>query len=162
MVEIVDIQERYVPGFHAALDAVSREKRFLAWTEAPPIESTFDFIRSNISNGIPQVVALDGELVVGWCDIEPHPRATRRHVGTLGMGLLPAYRGKGIGTRLIKAALDRARSRGMEKVELEVFGTNEPAIALYRKMGFVEEGRRAKAVKIDDASLDCILMALFL
>jgi RimJ/RimL family protein N-acetyltransferase len=162
MIMIKNIEEQHVQGFHATLDAVAGEKKYLAWTQAPPIESTRKFICGNIANNTPQVVALDDDRVIGWCDIEPHQKQTMKHVGTLGMGLLRTYRNKGIGTRLISAALERARDIGLEKVELEVISTNANAIALYQKMGFREEGQRRKAIKIDDSYHDCILMYLFL
>ena len=112
MISIANIEQRHVSGFHDVLDIIAREKKYLAWTEAPPIDSTQKFIKENIANKIPQVVALDDDKVIGWCDIEPHPRGTRKHVGTLGMGITPAYRNRGIGTKLINAALERARAAG--------------------------------------------------
>lgn len=47
----------------------------------------------------------------------------------------------------------------VEKLALAVFATNLPAFALYRKNGFVEEGRRIKEVKLADGRyVDDILM----
>jgi ribosomal protein S18 acetylase RimI-like enzyme len=52
------------------------------------------------------------------------------------------WRGRGVGSALIRAAISWARDRGLHKLCLEVFAHNTAAIALYRKYGFVEEGRR--------------------
>jgi len=50
----------------------------------------------------------------------------------------------------------------IEKVTLEVFATNEVAIGLYKKSGFLEEGRRLRHVKIaDEKYVDVILMSRF-
>ena len=51
---------------------------------------------------------------------------------------------------------------GVQKVTLEVFASNEPAIALYLKMGFQEEGRRRREFLIDGNLTDGVLMALWL
>jgi ribosomal protein S18 acetylase RimI-like enzyme len=61
----------------------------------------------------------------------PKPLPIHRHVGVLGMGLLPAYRGQGIGRRLLHRTLGAARTGGLSRVELTVREDNVGAIALY-------------------------------
>jgi len=162
LITFVDFEENLIPGFHAAFDSVAREKRYLARTEAPPLETFTAAVMDNIALGIPQVLALDEGVVVGWCQIMPHPRPTERHCGTLGMGLIASHRGRGIGTRLVREALAKARSFGLERVELEVFEGNDAAVRLYEKVGFTREGKKIGAVKIDGAPINNIQMALFL
>ncbi len=162
MTDVVPIAEEHIPGFHRALDTVCKERRFLARFEAPPLDSTRAFVRPNIANGGPQFVALDGEPVVGWCDICPSDKPAFRHCGTMGMGVLSEYRHRGLGTRLLAAAIARAREIGLERVELEVYERNEPAVALYRKLGFQVEGRKIRSCKIDGIYDNDLLMALFL
>lgn len=161
-VRVVPVAEEHIEGYHAAVDAVARESRYLARTEAPPLEDAYTFTRENIAKGHAHVVALDGATVVGWCDIVPSKREAFRHCGTLGMGLLAAYRGRGIGERMLRDALARARETGLERVELEVFSTNEPAIRLYRKVGFAVEGTRVRAARLRGEYFDVVGMALFL
>jgi RimJ/RimL family protein N-acetyltransferase len=74
--------------------------------------------------------------------------------------MLPEARGKGLGTRLARAAIDRAWSDGLERIELEVFASNERAIELYRRLGFVTEGVKRRARKLDGQYDDNVLMAL--
>jgi RimJ/RimL family protein N-acetyltransferase len=161
-VRVVPIAEEHIEGYHRAVDAVARESRYLARTEAPPLEDARTFSRENIAKGNAHFVALDGERVVGWCDIVPSKREAFRHCGTLGMGLLADYRGRGIGTRLLRAALDTARVRGLERVELDVFEANEPAVRLYRRMGFAVEGTRVRAARLGGVYFNVVGMALFL
>jgi RimJ/RimL family protein N-acetyltransferase len=84
------------------------------------------------------------------------------HVAEFGMACLPDCRGVGLGTALLRHALDWARSVGVQKVTLEVFASNEPALALYRKMGFEEEGRRRREFLVDGNLTDGVLMARWL
>jgi ribosomal protein S18 acetylase RimI-like enzyme len=56
------------------------------------------------------------------------------------MGIVPAHRGRGLGLRLINAALKHALDIGFVRIELDVRVDNFPAIVLYSKVGFVTEG----------------------
>ncbi len=161
-IEIVQIREEHIDGFHAALDVVCRERMYLAFLEAPPVASTREFVRGNIAGGIPQLVALDGGRVVGWCDVMPLDRPTMRHCGVLGMGVLPQWRGRGLGERIARRALEASRDVGFSRVELTVRHDNAPARALYRKLGFEEEGRNRRALLVDGVFHDLIMMALLL
>jgi len=78
------------------------------------------------------------------------------------MSCHPECRRIGLGTALLERALDWARSVGIRKMNLEVFASNSGAIALYRKMGFEEEGRRRGEFIIDGVPVDGILMARWL
>ena len=150
-----------VESFWRALDTVARERRYLLFTEAPPFERTLEFVTEVIGKGWSQFHALDGEEVVGWCDILPGERDGLGHCGHVGMGVLPAYRRMGIGRRLIDATIADAFAKGIERIELECFASNKSAVALYRKVGFVEEGRKSRARFIDGEYDDFVVMALF-
>lgn len=76
------------------------------------------------------------------------------------MGIVPDYRGRGLGLRLINAALAQARKIGFVRIELSVHSDNARAISLYEKVGFVTEGVQRDAVKIDEQYLDTIMMAI--
>jgi len=159
-VEIVPIREEHIEGFHHALDFVARERRYLAFLEAPPVESIRTFILDNIAQGYPQLVVLSGGEVVGWCDVLPKSRPVQAHVGVLGVALLPEFRGCGLGGRLMRQTLDAARAFGLHRVELTVREDNANAIALYKKLGFVTEGVLRNSIKLDGRYESQVLMAL--
>jgi len=58
------------------------------------------------------------------------------------VAILPAYRGRGIGTQLMAAVIAAAKERGATEMTLEVRPSNAPALALYHHYGFREAGRR--------------------
>jgi RimJ/RimL family protein N-acetyltransferase len=161
-IKIELISEEHIVGFHEAVDLVAKEGKYLARIQAPPIADAIAFANENIAKGNAHYLAMDGSKVIGWCDIVPMKKEVFSHCGVLGMGIIDGYRGKGIGKRIVKAALDKAKSNGLERVELEVFHTNVDAIALYEKVGFHTEGRKRKAAKLNGEYLDTIQMALFL
>lgn len=160
-VSIRPMQVDDVEGFHRAFDAVARERRFLTFLEAPPLEETRAFVLASLAKKNPHVVALAGEAVVGWCDIQQHGFPAHAHRGSLGMGLMRPFRGQGLGRRLVRLALDRAWDTGFIRVELGVHADNAPAIALYRTSGFAEEGRVRCAFLADGICRDAVTMAIF-
>jgi ribosomal protein S18 acetylase RimI-like enzyme len=143
------------------VDAVARERRYLASTAGFSLASTTAFLASiRAANGV-HVVAVADDGIVGWCDITPHHYEGMKHVGVLGMGVKGGCRGRGIGTRLLRAALGRAFSNGLERVELEVFRSNTAAVRLYETNGFIPEGARSRARKLDGVVDDVLLFAAF-
>lgn len=75
------------------------------------------------------------------------------------MGIVPAYRSRGLGARLINATLEAAFGAGFVRIKSGVHADNEWAIALYDRVGFVREGIIRDAVFVDGAYRDAITMA---
>jgi putative acetyltransferase len=157
--QVVPIERRHIAGFREVVDGVARERRYLAFLEAPPMARMRRFVLDGLRTGISQHVAVDGERVVGWCDVVPKSHETLRHSGTLGMGVAASHRGIGVGAALLLATLDGALARGLTRVELIVRADNEPAIALYRRLGFELEGRLQRYLVVDGSAHDALQMA---
>ena len=98
--------------------------------------------------------------VVGLINFKGQERKRLGHVGSFGVGVHPGFRGRGIGRGLVEALLEWTRNNPeVEKVALAVRADNPRAIALYRKLGFVEEGRRHHEVKLENGEyVDDVLM----
>lgn len=81
------------------------------------------------------------------------------------LGVLPAHRGAGIGNKILRAAVLRARELGAEEILLEVADNNLAAIALYQAAAFVRVGRRkdyyrdANGVAADAIIMRCSLIS---
>ena len=161
-VSIVQATPPLTRSYWEALDQVARERKYLCFVEAPPFEHTEAFVGQIVEKGWTQFYGVEGDTVVGWCDIIPIEHEGFQHGGHLGMGVIPGYRGRGLGRRLIDASLAHAATRGLLRVELEVFASNEAAIGLYRKVGFVEEGRKRCARRIEGVCDDLIVMGLLM
>jgi ribosomal protein S18 acetylase RimI-like enzyme len=160
MIEIIAISEAHIESYHLALDTVARERRYLAFLEAPPLEATRSFVLNMIAQRNPQFVALSGAVIVGWCDVQRFSRPMHAHAGSLGMGLLPPFRGQGLGTRLITTTLAAAQAAGLSRVELSVREDNLSAIALYKRVGFAVEGLSRNAVRVDGVDENVVQMAV--
>ena len=158
--QILPIAETHFEGLRRALDIVAREKRYLAFAQAPAPEVAYAFYRHLVANDLCHHVALIDDEVVGWCDVLPVHGETRAHVGTLGIGLVPAARHRGLGRALMQATLDKARAKGLTRVELAVRVDNRNAKALYERMGFRDEGLSRCAFRVDGQCVDAFTMAL--
>jgi len=92
-----------------------------------------------------------------------HVEPSRFGFGEIGMLVAREWRGRGVGSALLAAAIEWARERGLHKLSLGVFAHNAAGLALYRKYGFVEEGRRVKHYRRQSGELwDTIEMGLLL
>jgi RimJ/RimL family protein N-acetyltransferase len=88
--------------------------------------------------------------------IDPHNRHAH-----LGINLAPSARGRGYGTDAVRVLLRYAfRERGLHRVQLEVLADNAPALASYRKAGFVEEGRLREDAWVDGGFVDMLVMSV--
>lgn len=96
-----------------------------------------------------------GYLAIGWGGIPP-AMAHHRSVG-LGIAIAPQYQGRGYGTEVINWALDWAfRYGNYHRVHLGTVSYNERAQHLYKKLGFVEEGRSRESYWFDRQWYDMI------
>lgn len=107
-----------------------------------------------------QLVALHGGEVIGQLGLQQYLRVRQAHVGTFGMGVATAWQGKGVGSRLLKAALDVADNwMNLHRVELTVFADNQAAQRLYRSFGFEVEGVLRDYALRDGVYVDTVSMA---
>ncbi len=156
------ISERHIEGFHQAVASVAAERKYLARIDSPPIETTREFVRNQLEGGGPHYVALVGGRVVGWCNIAVNKKPVFAHCGGLGMGVVSEYRNRGIGSELMRYALQHAKRMGLERIELSVYESNRVAIQLYQQFGFVIEGKKIRSVKIGNRYENLVIMALFM
>jgi len=158
-IEIIPIERRHIAGFREVLDSVARERRWLAYLEAPPLARVRGFVQNGLRNGMVQFVAVDEGRVVGWCDVNPKTHETLRHSGVLGMGVAASHRGRGVGSALLGVTLEAASVRAITRVELVVRADNLAAIALYERHGFELEGRLRGYIIVDGVTYDALQMA---
>ena len=106
------------------------------------------------------VACVDGEIV-GHLALMTHPnKPRRRHVGQIGTAVRDDWHGRGAGSALMRAAVDLAdRWLNLQRLELEVYIDNEPALRLYKKFGFTVEGTLLNYAYRDGQYVDVYTMA---
>lgn len=106
-----------------------------------------------VQKGGVYLVAERGGAPVGHALLEPMTLIALSHVVSLTIVVHLGHLGRGIGTALMTALMEWAEGQPhVEKVELRVRATNARAIALYRRFGFVEEGRFEDRIRLPDGS----------
>jgi RimJ/RimL family protein N-acetyltransferase len=142
-------------------EAVAAERQYIL--AEPPIDRDLRrkrFLEMIQSDDATVFVAETGGEVVG--ELTAFRRASTGPA-TIGMGVLARWRGQGVGTALMHACVEWAREAGVHKLSLEVFPWNEAAIGLYRKFGFVEEGRLRQQYRRQSGELwDVLVMGRLL
>lgn len=109
------------------------------------------------------IVARTDGKIVGMAYLVRGKFEKDRHVAFLGISILKEFRGVGIGAGLIDKLMKWAEKQlGLEKISLTVFSTNSPAINLYRKFGFHEEGVSRRQYRINGKYVDEVTMSKFL
>ncbi len=110
------------------------------------------------------LLAFADDRLVGEISFHAEKLARLRHQGELAMALIPDFRGRGLGGAMLGSLIALLRSNPrISKLSLRVLAHNTPAIALYTKLGFSEEGRLHRAIRYRDGSYaDDLMMALFL
>jgi RimJ/RimL family protein N-acetyltransferase len=136
--------------------AVAEERDGIASEPPVDVDARTELFAASMAGTL---VAEAGGAIVGSLHIE----RSRFGVGDIGMHVVREWRGRGVGSALLEAAIERARADGLHKLSLEVFPHNEAGLALYRKVGFVEEGRRVRHYRRANGELwDSIVMGLHL
>ena len=106
------------------------------------------------------VACVEGEIV-GNLGLETSPNRPRmRHVGSIGMAVRGDWQGKGVGTALMRSALDLADNwLNLTRIELRVYVDNPAALALYKRFGFEIEGTHRRMAFRDGGYVDAYSMA---
>jgi RimJ/RimL family protein N-acetyltransferase len=140
------------------LAAVAAEGRWIG-TEAPvEVERRRRLLAEDIEgdHAVVLVAEAGGELV-GQLGLH----LARYGVADLGMLVAAGWRGRGVGTALLRAAVDTARAAGAHKIALQVWPHNAAALALYEKFGFQREGYLRRHYRRRSGELwDAVVMGL--
>jgi RimJ/RimL family protein N-acetyltransferase len=151
------------PALIAFVKRVADESPHLA-TEADEFDFTVDeekaFIaRLNQEDNSLFLIAEENGSIAGTLTLEGHHKARMRHVAELGVSVSEDRSGFGLGRALMEAAIAWAENCvALKKISLTVHANNRRAVDLYLKLGFVQEGVLAGALKIDGRFHDCISM----
>jgi L-phenylalanine/L-methionine N-acetyltransferase len=124
-----------------------------------PLASRLEFLQ-RVDAQSPRLLALDAGQLAGMAALHAVPSLRRSHVRSLAIAMAPAWQGQGLGRRLIERLLDWADNwGGVLRVELTVHADNERAIALYKSLGFEEEGRHKAYALKNGRYVDSLSMA---
>jgi len=109
-------------------------------------------------NSILLVAEYQGQLI-GNIDLNGNRRRKLFHTGMVGMGILEAWRGKGVGKALLAAVIDWGiANQHLKILWLAVYASNQAGKALYQKLGFREVGKLENFFREQDEYIDKLMM----
>jgi ribosomal protein S18 acetylase RimI-like enzyme len=127
---------RDIPGLIATINAICAEGRWMrtlryeptpAWEHALNDPGCLDHLL---------LVAEGGPQIVGWCRTFPMRCKVGDMTTSLGIGLLPDYRDRGIGSALVRTSLAWARDADLTRITLTTQLDNQRAMHVFRRCGF--------------------------
>lgn len=125
-----------------------------------PAESLWKKRLAENSDDVHVLVAEVEGKVVGNLALQIGQKIRRRHAASIGMAVHDEWQRRGIGSKLLEAAIHLADNwLNLVRIELTVFVNNEAAITLYKKYGFVEEGVLKKYAFQAGELVDTVSMA---
>jgi ribosomal protein S18 acetylase RimI-like enzyme len=153
--------EEDAPELIAIRDEVAAEGGLIAGApgERSVLEESLALANLVTSGGLALGLVVDDQ-VVGNLMVERRRGRYESHRGDVSMAIRKGFRGIGLGRALLDTAVDWARAVGITKLTLGVFPSNRPAIALYRAVGFEEEGVLHGHLRLPDGDRDVMLMGL--
>lgn len=106
------------------------------------------------------IAEIAGEIA-GTLTFSTGKRPRLQHAGEFGMNVLRSYWNLGVGSRTLAYLIKWARQTdAIRKINLRVRVDNLPAIHLYEKYGFVQEGRRTREFYLHGQFVDVYMMGL--
>ena len=156
-------QEGDAPGLAALMDAVAGEGELIAAVPGEPgtIEQSTRLVSIVLEGGLTLTLEVDG-VPAGHVMVQRRAGRHYAHVGEIAILVSNAQRGLGLGRILMEMAIEWGRAVGLAKISLRVFPDNTRAIALYRSLGFEEEGLARGEVRMPGGDRDVLLMGLAL
>lgn len=109
----------------------------------------------------PRLVAVDGDVVVGWAAVSPVSRRDAyRGVVEHSVYVAEGARGRGVGRALLEELIAAAPGEGIWTIQTSVFAENAASVALHLAAGFRVVGRRERIARLGGAWRDTLLLEL--
>jgi ribosomal protein S18 acetylase RimI-like enzyme len=161
--DIRDIEQEDWKAFSDLLIRLSRETPYTLLTESEnrALSNTQEERTRQLISDPNQlvVVASHHGSLVGFVAVSRGLFTRNRHAGSLMIGVLPDYQGKGIAAALMQRALSWAESRQITRIELGVMENNDRAIRFYERFGFEKEGIKRNSLMMDGVPVNEISMS---
>jgi len=149
------------PGLASLIDTVAAEGEFIVAVpgEQETIEQSARLVSIVLEGGLALTLEIDG-VVAGNVLVHRRAGGHYAHVAEIAIIVGNGWRGAGFGRSLLEMAIAWSRTVGIAKLSLQVFTDNARAIALYRSLGFLDEGVARGEVRMPSGDRDLLLMAL--
>ena len=148
-------------AFHEFFLAVPTQERMFIKHRVTEPEVIHEWCQNiDLGRNLPLLACRDGQIV-GDATLHQQLGGWKRHIGRVSVLVHPKFRGRGLAKNLVTEMVAIARQIGLEKVEAEFIGEQEPAIKVFAMLGFSTLARLPNYVKdMQAVTHDYVLMGL--
>lgn len=105
-----------------------------------------------------RLVAVEGDSIIGFVALMPYSsRSVYQGVGVLSIYVHHAFKGRGIGKKLLQALIHESEQNGMWTLQAGILPENKASIYLHRKLGFRKVGYREKIAQMNGQWRDILI-----
>jgi RimJ/RimL family protein N-acetyltransferase len=148
-------------AFHEFFLAVPHQERMFIKHRVTEPEVIRDWCQNiDLGRNLPLLACRDGQIV-GDATLHQQLGGWKRHIGRISVLIHPKFRGRGLARAMVSEVMDLARQVGLEKLEAEFIGGQEPAMKVFALLGFTTLARLPDYVKdMQAVTHDYVLMGL--
>ncbi|MEI7424655.1 MAG: GNAT family N-acetyltransferase [Candidatus Staskawiczbacteria bacterium] len=153
-------------AFQAYVNALVKENAMIGLNEKVDMKGEREYLNNAVKKSKKKIhlVAMYDGSPVGASNIILEKKVSS-HIGTFGISIAKDYRGIGLGKKLMTEIIELAKKKLDPKpkiIQIKVYATNKPAIALYKKMGFKIVAKLPKQVQYKGKLVDDFIMNKYL
>jgi L-amino acid N-acyltransferase YncA len=148
-----------LPAIVAIYNSTIASREVTADLEPVTVESRVAWFQAHGPRTRPLWVVEEAGRVIAWLSFSDfYGRPAYSRTVELSIYLDASARGKGLGSALLRAALDAAPGLGVDTVLGFIFGHNAPSLALFRRYGFDDWGRLPRVAVLDGVERDLVIV----
>ena len=105
-------------------------------TEPQTVEGRKDWLKLHLNSRYPILLAEQNSQIVGWCSLSPHRpgRKALEKTAEISYYVDQNYRGNGIGSLLIKSAIETSRKNGIKNLFAILLDINKSSVSILEKV----------------------------
>ena len=155
-------REEDLPSINRIYNQAVKQKFCTAHLCPVDMESRRNWFNHHDPGKYPVYVTHDNEIITGWVSLGPYrsDREALAHVGEVSYYVDRSFRGKGIGSHLMKHAIDQAPLFGLTILVAILLDKNPASIGILEKFGFSKWGSMPGIAKIGDVTADHLYYGL--
>src|SRR5437660_3512148 len=156
---IRDALESDLPSIIDIYNATVPTRMVTAELDPTTVEARLPWFREHSPNQHPFWVAESDGRVIGWLDFKKFlPRCAYRGTAEISVYVDEKLRRRGVARRLVREAIARAPSLGINALVGLIFGHNEPSLKLFEQLGFQRWGHLPGVAQLEAVERDLIVM----
>jgi L-amino acid N-acyltransferase YncA len=148
-----------LPAIVAIYNSTVLSRLVTADLEPVSVESRHAWFHAHGAQARPLWVVEEGGRVIAWLSFSDfYGRPAYARTAEVSIYLDEAARGKGLGKKLLAAALEAAPALKIDTVLGFVFGHNEPSMRLFHSFGFADWGTLPRVAVLDGVERDLVIL----